>query len=719
MGYRRNGSRAALLGAHVSIVRRRHQLCPPDAADKVLKIGFVGVTSGPAAAWGTSNVRSMQTLAAQWNEAGGVKIGDRTYDIKIVTFDDQKDPKLAIQGMEKMASEGIHYVVGPNVDDGAAAVRPVAEKNNIMYFPYAFPKTLYQAPASNAVLGMIANYQSGPAIYKYLMDHNGIKSVAFVAANESDALSQRDGGVMAAKALGLKVVASTDTYPSDTTDFAPVLTPIVKLKPDLLVLSGVAPANAPLLIRAARELGFTGLISTETAQDANVLKEGAGDLANGFISVGGASTAEIRSKAMDDFIARYTKMFGEYNDESNTKVYALQYIIDTLKANPKAIDDIAEYKKTIDGFSAPNPYVKGRRQADLCRHDFVRPEAPGVGAYGRQRVRGRCVQDAVRRRRRLTDARFDKLLPKSAERARGAGPSARADECAGMEQVIVNGLYLGAQYALIALGLTLIFALMNVLNFAHGQMYVLGGFVTYTIYGQWHLPFVVALIASSVTLAVLGALIEKFLFRTVIRRSKREESTMLLAAAIAFLFDAVILLVFGEKGHGVPKILNGVLNTGSIIVPYDRILVFGLAVVFIAVFMAFMQFSKTGRAMRALAQDRVAAQLMGVNVDRYSMIGFAVGAMLAGLVGGLLVTITGVSSGIGGAISTKAFMMVMIGGAGVVGGAIAGGFILGMLEAVGLTVLHAYGDITYLVIFATLMVFLAIRPNGLMGKPWG
>ena len=288
-----------------------------------------------------------------------------------------------------------------------------------------------------------------------------------------------------------------------------------------------------------------------------------------------------------------------------------------------------------------------------------------------------------------------------------------------MEQMIVNGLYLGAQYALIALGLTLIFALMNVLNFAHGQMYVMGGFITYTIYGRLHLPFVVGLIASAVTLAIVGALFEKLLFRPVLRRSEREESSMLLAAATAFFLDAIILLVFGDKGHGVPKILDGVLNTGAIIIPYDRILVACLAVVFIAVFMIFMQFSRTGRAMRALAQDRQAAQLMGVNVDRYSMIGFALGALLAGLVGGLLVAITGVSSGIGGAISTKAFMMVMIGGAGVVGGAIAGGFILGMLEAVGLTVLNAYGDITYLVIFASLMVFLAIRPNGLMGKPWG
>ncbi len=288
-----------------------------------------------------------------------------------------------------------------------------------------------------------------------------------------------------------------------------------------------------------------------------------------------------------------------------------------------------------------------------------------------------------------------------------------------MTQVLVNGLYLGAQYALIALGLTLIFALMNVLNFAHGQMYVLGGFITYLVYGQLGLPFVVALLASGVTLAAVGALIEIFLFRPVIKRSVRDESTMLLAAAVAFFLDAAILLLFGEKQRGVPKIVDGVFLSDALIMPYDRMLVGVLAILFIAGFMLYMQYSKPGRAMRALAQDRVAAQLMGVNVDRYSMIGFALGALLAGVVGGLLVAITGVNSGIGGPISIKAFMMVMIGGAGVVGGAIAGGFILGMMESVGLSVFHAYGDITYLMIFAALMVFLSLRPHGLMGKPWG
>ena len=329
------------------------------AANPKLKIGFVGVTSGPAAAWGISNVRSMQARAEWLNEIGGVEIGGTTYDVEIVTFDDQKDPKRAIAGMEKMAQEGIRYVVGPNVDDGAAAVRPVAEQSGIIYFPYAFPKELYSPPASNAVLGMVASYQSGPAIYKYLKENQGVKTIAFISANESDPLSQRADGLTAANALGLEVVSDSVTYQVDTTDFTPVITPVIKTNPDLLVLSGVAPANAPQIVRSARELGFQGLISTETAQDATVLMEGAGDLANGFISVGGASTPEIASDAMKEFVARYTKMFGEYNDESNTKVYALEYIIETLKANPAAIDDVEQFKMTMDTFSVANPYMKG------------------------------------------------------------------------------------------------------------------------------------------------------------------------------------------------------------------------------------------------------------------------------------------------------------------------------------------------------------------------
>ena len=206
---------------------------------------------------------------------------------------------------------------------------------------------------------MVANYQSGPAIYKYLKENKGVKKIAFVAANESDPLSQRDGGVEAAKALGLEVVSSDVTYqvrhhrlhPGAAAGHQDPARPARALRRG----AGQRAAAHPLRARAR----LHGLISTETAQDATVLEQGAGELANGFISVGGASTPEIASDQMKEFVDRYTKMFGEYNDESNTKVYALQYIIDTLKANPAAIDNIEEFKKTMDTFAAPNPFMKG------------------------------------------------------------------------------------------------------------------------------------------------------------------------------------------------------------------------------------------------------------------------------------------------------------------------------------------------------------------------
>ena len=286
-----------------------------------------------------------------------------------------------------------------------------------------------------------------------------------------------------------------------------------------------------------------------------------------------------------------------------------------------------------------------------------------------------------------------------------------------MEQIIVNGIYSGAQYALIALGLTLIFALMGVLNFAHGQMYVLGGFVTYYVYGVLGLPFVVGLLATVATLALVGAVFEYFLFGKVRARSAREESSMLLAAGTALLLESLILIFFGEKHRGVPAVASGVMKVGDAYLPYGRALVIGLSTLMIVAFLLFMQFTRPGRAMRALAQDRVAAQLMGVNVTTYSVIGFAMGAVLAGLAGAMLVSISGVNSGLGTWISIKAFIMVMIGGAGVVPGAIVGGFILGILESVGYAVLP--GGETYLIIFVGLIVFLSIRPHGLMGRPWG
>ena len=350
---------------------------PATAANKELKIGVLGVMSGPAASWGLVNRYCAEVTALMVNEAGGIDIGGEKYDIKIVSIDDKNDPKVAVSGAERLAyEEGIKYIIGPNIDTTAAAIVPVIEKAGAMNIPYAFSKDLYTAPRGNSVLGMIASYQAGPVIYKHLMQEKGVKSVAFVARNESDSLNQRSEGAAAARDLGLDVLADADTYEAGTTDFFPVMSRIVGLNPDLIVLSGVAPSDAPLMIKAARELGFQGLLSTETAQDAKILAEVAGDAANGFISVGGASTPEIRSPDMEQFIERYKQHVGEWNDEAGTKVYALDIILATLqKAGPKALEDVNAFKSAMDELSLKNPYVKEDKQLHYV----------GSGYFGQKR----------------------------------------------------------------------------------------------------------------------------------------------------------------------------------------------------------------------------------------------------------------------------------------------------------------------------------------------
>lgn len=291
-----------------------------------------------------------------------------------------------------------------------------------------------------------------------------------------------------------------------------------------------------------------------------------------------------------------------------------------------------------------------------------------------------------------------------------------------MAQVLINGAVLGAVYALIALGLTMVFSIMRVVNFAHGQMYMLGAFVVYYLYGEFGLPFWLALPAAAATLAIVGVAFNRFFFQPVLATATREENSMLMAVGTALLLENLALTMFGEKQRGVPPVVDGAFIFGDVaeggaILTYPNAMVALLAVVAILALLSFVQYTRPGRALRAVAQDKEAARLQGVDVKATTTLGFAIGAALAGLAGGLLVTVYGVNSGVGVNISTKAFIMIMVGGAGVTSGAIVGGVLLGFAEAVGYDLLP--GSVTYLLIFVAMIVFLLFKPNGLFGKPWG
>ncbi len=329
------------------------------AQDKVIKIGQLGVMSGPEASWGLINKYTAMAHIAMINEDGGFVIDGVPYKLELVSIDTKNDPRVAIAGAERLVyQEHIKYIIGPNVDETSRAVIPVLADGGAFNVSYGWQRELFSPPSENTSLGMVAGYQSAPVIYKYLRDKKAVKTIACVPRNDTSGLNSRDNCVAAANALGLKITSSDSTYEPGTTDFFPVIGRVVEQNPDLLVLSGVAPSDAPLMIRAARELGYKGLMSTETAMDAKIFSEVAGELANGFVSVGGASAPEIRTDYMQRFIDNYKKVAGEWNDEAGTKVYALQMILETIKAaGAKAIDDVEAFKAAMPTVEAANPFI--------------------------------------------------------------------------------------------------------------------------------------------------------------------------------------------------------------------------------------------------------------------------------------------------------------------------------------------------------------------------
>jgi branched-chain amino acid transport system substrate-binding protein len=353
------------------------------AQEKQLKIGSLGVMSGPAAGWGGVMCQTAQTRAAMWNDAGGVEIDGDKYKVEIVCSDDRMDPKVAQTGAERLVSqEGIKYILGPNVDSTAASVKPVMEANNAVNFPYAFSKELFAPPASNSILGMVASYQVAPAIYEFMRDEKGVETIAFVARNDADPLNQREQSIKIAEELGLEVTASAQTYEPGTTDFFPIMTNVVAANPDQIVLTGVAPSDVGPLVKAARELGYQGYLSTETGQDPGAICEVAGEYANGFIAAGGATTEQLRSEFMEQFIERYTEMWGEWNDVAALYVYAPEILIQTLQAaGQAALTDTGVFLAALESFKGTNPFVKDAEAAPLRyvgRQDYDQPRQVSV-----------------------------------------------------------------------------------------------------------------------------------------------------------------------------------------------------------------------------------------------------------------------------------------------------------------------------------------------------
>jgi branched-chain amino acid transport system permease protein len=277
-------------------------------------------------------------------------------------------------------------------------------------------------------------------------------------------------------------------------------------------------------------------------------------------------------------------------------------------------------------------------------------------------------------------------------------------------QHLVNGLVLGATYALLGIGLTLIFGIMRVVNFAHGELYALGAYMAFAVVTILKLNFFYALIIAGAVGFTFGALVEYVLLRR--RNLASIDEVMLIMIGAMIIMQNTELLIWGGVAKVVPSPFSqDPLVFGEVSVSPIRLFVLVTAVLLLLVFYFMIERSRLGMAMRATFQDRDAARIVGVNVSRIYTLTFALGSGMAAIAGALLSPIFVVSPTMGDLSSLKAFAIVILGGLGNLGGAAIGGFALALIEEFGAGyVSTAYRDALG---FLVILFVMVIRPSGL------
>ena len=280
-------------------------------------------------------------------------------------------------------------------------------------------------------------------------------------------------------------------------------------------------------------------------------------------------------------------------------------------------------------------------------------------------------------------------------------------------QQIVNGLSLGAIYALIALGYTMVYGICKLINFAHGDIIMVGSYIAYVLLANG-ISLPVSIIASVVGCVIVGVLIEKIAYKPL--RDTSRISLLITAIGISYLLQNLCQLIMGVNPLTFPSIINiESLNFFGVTITGNMLVTLIISIILMIVIDLLVKKTKIGKAMRAVSEDREAASLMGININSIISITFAIGSALAAIAGILwAANYPQLKPTMGSLPGIKAFIAAVFGGIGIVPGAVLGGFLLGLIE----TMTKAYISTQFSdgIVFLILIVMLIFKPNGILGK---
>ena len=282
-------------------------------------------------------------------------------------------------------------------------------------------------------------------------------------------------------------------------------------------------------------------------------------------------------------------------------------------------------------------------------------------------------------------------------------------------QQLVNGLSLGSIFALVALGYTMVYGIIKLINFAHGDIYMVGAYIGYFVITGLHLGVVPAIIIAMAACALLGVVIEKIAYKPL--RHASRITSLITAIGVSLFLEYTMQYFMGAGVRTMPDdvLLEGVLQIGGVSITYTQLMIFVIAVLLMLLLQFIVKKTKIGKAMRAVSTDPDAAQLMGINVNATISYTFAIGSALAGAAGVLVgLCYNSISPLMGMTPGLKAFIAAVFGGIGIIPGAMMGGVSIGVLE----TLVAGYGGSLYkdAVVYVILILILLIKPSGLLGK---
>lgn len=282
---------------------------------------------------------------------------------------------------------------------------------------------------------------------------------------------------------------------------------------------------------------------------------------------------------------------------------------------------------------------------------------------------------------------------------------------------LINGISLGSVYAIIALGYTMVYGIAKMLNFAHGDVIMVGAYVAFTVISTMHLPIWAGVLLSILVCTVLGMTIEKIAYKPL-RNAGSPLAVLITAIGVSYFLQNLALLIFGSNTKSFTSVVNVenlVLFNGELIITGETLVTIISCIVIMICLTLFINKTKSGQAMLAVSEDKGAAQLMGINVNKTIALTFAIGSGLAAVAGVLLCsTYPSLSPYTGSMPGIKAFVAAVFGGIGSIPGALVGGILLGVIEI--LSKYYISSQLSDAIVFGMLIIVLLLKPTGIFGK---